>query len=146
MRSVVLIIILILASSSLCAQSDSIQSNPAYASKAVYFKDSKEWKSYKKLNIAGWSALAVGVPTTLYGLIGTQFDKLNEGATGGVFIAVVAVGGALTLSSVPILIIANRYKNKAKTSHLNVGFTNLKTVSYIGNNEYAPAIRLTLDF
>lgn len=154
MRSIFLIIIFILASKSLHAQTDSIN-NITYhneqikASSVLDYKHSEEWKTYKKLNIAGWSSLGIGIPTTLYGIVGLGLSDSalsDGGGNGGIFIAVTAVGGALALSSIPLLIIAHNYKNKTKTSNLGIGLTNLNTHYYTVHNINTPALRFTYSF
>lgn len=150
MRLIVLIITFILVSNSLYAQNysihDIIPENDIIKTSSVFdYKNSKDWKTYKILNIAGWSSLGLGLPTTFYGIIGLGLS-LNDGGNGHPFIAIIATGGALTLSSIPLLIMANKYKKKARMSTLCIGLTNIETPSYTGSNISTPAINLTFNF
>lgn len=109
------------------------------------YKTTQEWRTYKVLRAVGWSSLGVGIPTTFYGLIGLGLS-LNDGGNGHPFIAIIATGGALTLSSIPLLIIANKYKTKAKKVDLSVGVTSINSPSIYNRIDYAPAISFALNF
>lgn len=109
------------------------------------YKNTQEWSKYKVLRAIGWSSFGVGITATFYGLIGLGLS-LNDGGNGHPFIAIIATGGALTLSSVPILIIANKYKRKAKKMALNIGVSSINTPSISNRIDYTPALSLALNF
>ncbi|MCM1050597.1 MAG: hypothetical protein NC349_01420 [Paenibacillus sp.] len=115
------------------------------ATRTFDYKNTQEWRIYKVLRAVGWSSLGVGIPTTFYGLVGLGLS-LNDGGNGHPFIAIIATGGALTLSSIPLLIIANKYKRKAKKIALNVGVTSINSPSIYNRIDYAPAISFALNF
>lgn len=155
MRYLFLIIFSALLSTSISAQVDSIDhSNLIFTENQTFshsildsesYKKTSEWKKYKILNISGWSALGVGIPITFTGVIGICLD-VNDGGKGGPWIPITVTGGVLTLSSIPLLIIANHYKKKALMNNLSVGLVNLETPNYINNLNFTPAISLTLKF
>lgn len=109
------------------------------------YKSTSDWKTYKTLNILGWSALGVGIPTTFYGLNGAGLGNIYSG-NAGIFIPVTIVGGALTLSSIPLLIIAHRYKQKALNSAYSIGLSEIKTPTYFGRPLHTPTITLAINF
>lgn len=109
------------------------------------YKNTQECSKYKVLRAIGWSSFGVGITATFYGLIGLGLS-LNDGGNGHPFIAIIATGGALTLSSVPILIIANKYKRKAKKMALNIGVSSINTPSISNRIDYTPALSLALNF
>lgn len=108
-------------------------------------KNSNEWKTYKILKITGLSSLGIGIPITFYGIIGLGLS-LNDGGDGTPFTAIIATGGTLMLSSIPLLIIANHYKKKALMNNLALGLINLETPNHMGNLNFTPAISLALKF
>lgn len=151
-RTIILTIIFLLAGGSSYAQTDSIQ-NYTYHSEtisqssiATSYKSTTDWKTYKKLKIAGWSCIGVGIPATFYGIVAMGLSQVHADSSGGIFIAVTATGGTLTLTGITLLIIANKYKKKAKNRNLNIGISDIKTPSYTGYDIYSPAIRLTYSF
>lgn len=155
MKYLFLIIFSVLLSSSIYAQVDNncnsnhvLIENQALSHSILStdsHKKSSEWKKYKILNITGWSALGVGIPTTFTGVIGICLD-VNDGGKGGSWIPVTVTGGVLTLSSIPLLIIANHYKKKALMNNISIGLINLNTPNYTGNNNFTPAVSLALKF
>lgn len=111
------------------------------------YKKTQEWGKYRALRAVGWSALGVGVPVTLTGLYGMAIEYVHSGnGINGPFFIVTLVGGALTLSSIPILISAYHYRNKAKKIALNVGVTSINTHTFSNRIDYTPALSFALTF
>lgn len=110
------------------------------------YKQTKEWGKYKALRAVGWSAFGVGVPATLVGLFicALAVDAAPEADTAGAIVTV--SGGALTLSSIPILISAYHYRSKAKKMALNVGVRSINAPSFSNKTDYTPALSLALNF
>ena len=110
------------------------------------YKQTKEWGRYKTLRAVGWSAFGVGVPATL---LGVCFAALEHGMSGGdapIGAAVIAVGGTLTVASVPLLICAYRYRDKAKQMSVGLSTINTPTVSRHMAYDYAPALSVSVTF
>lgn len=110
------------------------------------YKNTQEWGKYKALRAVGWTAFGVGVPATLVGLFlcGVALDASPAAGTAGAIVTI--SGGALTLSSIPILITAYNYRNKAKKMALNVGVTSINAPSISNRIDYKPALSLALSF
>lgn len=51
-------------------------------SNPIDYKHSNEWKKYKTLRAIGWSALGVGIPTTLFGVVLSAFQNSLSGSGG----------------------------------------------------------------
>lgn len=128
----------------LSAYSQDATSLPVDNPVAFDYKNTSEWSTYKTLRAVGWSSLGVGVPMTLTGLLGIALSSIN-GGNGGPFIIVTAVGGGLTVASVPLLITAYHYRHKAKKMALNVGVTSINT-PVTNRPDYTPALSLALTF
>lgn len=121
----------------------------AYSANSVKtfdYKNTQEWGKYKALRAVGWSAFGVGVPATLVGLFlcGVALDASPAAGTAGAIVTI--SGGALTLSSIPLLISAYHYRNKAKKLALNVGVSSINTPSISNRIDYTPALSLALSF
>ncbi|MDE5795260.1 MAG: hypothetical protein K2I08_11135 [Muribaculaceae bacterium] len=119
----------------------------SYVAESESYKQTKDWRIYKALNITGWCAFGVGVPMTLYGTFLLAYHaQLEEGDPWSGAIVITSVGGALTLSSIPLLIVANHYKKKAKLNNLSLDITNIKTRDYLGHTINKPALSFTYSF
>ncbi len=152
-----LILFFLLTSAPLFAQSDvsvnkifaiaDNSSNFNFSPTSEAYKQTKEWKTYKTLNITGWCALGVGLPMTYCGIYLLVRDiQLGDGDPWSGSIAVTAVGGTLVLSSIPLLIVANRYKKKAKMNNISLDLTNIITKDCLGFQVNTPAVKLTYSF
>lgn len=110
------------------------------------YKNTQEWGKYKALRAVGWSAFGVGVPATIVGLVlcGVALDASPSAGTAGAIVMI--SGGVLTLSSIPILISAYHYRNKAKKLALNVGVTSINSPNISNRIEYTPALSFALNF
>lgn len=110
------------------------------------YKNTQEWGKYKALRAVGWSAFGVGVPATLVGLFlcGVALDASPAAGTAGAIVTI--SGGALTLSSIPLLISAYHYRNKAKKLALNVGVSSINAPSISNRIDYKPALSFALNF
>lgn len=110
------------------------------------YKHTQEWGKYKALRAVGWSAFGIGVPATLVGLFlcGVAMDAAPAVGTAAAIVTI--SGGALTLSSIPLLISAYHYRNKAKKMALNVGVTSITTPSISKGRDYTPGLSFALNF
>lgn len=114
-------------------------------SHSLNYKTTKEWKRYKALRAVGWSALGLGIPVTLGGLVGVGVSAIDGDPYGG-FIAILAAGGVLTLSSIPILISAYHYRKKAKKIALELRMASVYNPTINNCQSFQPALGLTLRF
>lgn len=126
------------------------QKESADASSGVYnpnYKLTPEWRKYRTLNALGWTCLGVGTTATLFCGFITALSAIEGG---DVFVPTavgMGIGGAMMLSSVPMLIVAHNYKNKAKhlTVNADAGFINVIAPSSCALAN-APAVGISLDF
>lgn len=113
-------------------------------SNPIDYKHSNEWKKYKTLRAIGWSALGVGIPTTLFGVVLSAFQNSLSGS-GGVGIPLIVTGGVLTLSSIPLLTCAYHYRKKAL--NLTIAVSSIKNNLYSNSTiDYSPALNLAISF
>ena len=113
---------------------------------AFSYKQSPEWQKYKRLRAWGWTALGVGSAMTIVGSLGCAYVIQMGDSDGGPgpLLAMPILGGALTVSSVPLLVRA--YKNRRKA--LAIGATSQTTslLPSVGKGERQPALALSLYF
>ena len=111
------------------------------------YKKTSEWHKYKVLRAVGWSALGVGIPTTFIGAVAMAFSVVEGGDPWGGYIAITAAGGLLTVSSIPILISAYHFRNKAKRMTMDVTLSPVCAPSFTANRmEISPAVGLRFTF
>lgn len=128
--------------------STSFANNSAFnqiESRSFNYKMTKEWKRYKVLRAVGWSALGVGIPATLGGLVGVGVSVIGGDPYGG-FIAILAAGGVLTLSSIPILISAYHYRSKAKKVAFELRMAQVSNPGMNNRQSFQPALGIALRF
>lgn len=124
----------------------SIYTPASFASQPFDYKQTAEWGKYKALRAVGWTAFGVGIPITLVGLVGGAISIFGGYNLSAPWIALLGTGGVLTLSSVPILISAYHYRNKAKKMSLNMGVSHITTPSLTTNPHISPALSFALNF
>ncbi|WP_303028708.1 hypothetical protein [uncultured Duncaniella sp.] len=117
-----------------------------FSSQPFDYKQTAEWGKYKALRAVGWTAFGVGTPITLVGLVGGAIAIFGGYNLSAPWIALLGTGGVLTLSSVPILISAYHYRNKAKKMSLNLGVSSITTPSLTTNTHFTPALSFALNF
>lgn len=94
--------------------------------------DSPYWKRHKLFKTLGWSALGLGLPAMVFGVIGglgAFYNGKNEDTWYGVFYG----GMGLTLASVPLFICSVHYKHRAYS--LSIGGASM-------NSQPALAVRV----
>ena len=115
------------------------------------YKKTKEWTAYKALRAVGWSAFGVGIPLALAGTgLGIATGGSWNDETAAIKpIKMVIAGLSLLGSSIPILICAYYFKDKAKAkaAQMKLAFSTINTpkVANVGSS-YAPALSFTLTF
>ena len=111
------------------------------------YKHTPEWGKYKALRAVGWTSFGVGVTATLVGGYLYLFVANTHGSDSSRPLLIPFYTGlGLTAASVPILVSAYHYRNKAKKIGMNMGMTRLSTPSVGQNMSYAPAMSLILTF
>ena len=108
------------------------------------YKKTSEWGTYKALRAVGWSALGLGVPTTVTGVFAAILGA--DGSTNPTGKIVFLTGVSLTAASIPLLATAYYYRHKAKKMHLTLGATGLTSPGSFNRADLAPGLALTLRF
>ncbi|MCM1484315.1 MAG: hypothetical protein NC043_08250 [Muribaculaceae bacterium] len=110
------------------------------------YKNTPEWGTYKALRAVGWTTMGLGLATTTSGFLVYMIENSFTGKspTGpGLMIG----GGALTLASVPVLVTAYHYRNKARRMTLNAGISSISSPRLLdAQTDCTPALCLTLSF
>lgn len=113
------------------------------------YKNTPEWGKYKALRAVGWTTFGVGIAATGVGTIvglalgsihGPNTDKTQAGSI------IVYSGLGLTAASIPILISAYHYRNKAKKIGMSMGLTQLAAPTFGQNMSYTPAVNFAVTF
>ena len=120
---------------------------PVYESNLTQiYKSSPEWGKYIVLRNIGWSAFGIGAASLSAGVITILWEHVLTGKHSPTAIALLSAGSVLTVSSIPILISAYHYRNKAKKMTLNVGLTSLKTPLSYPRTDFSPALNFSITF
>ena len=111
------------------------------------YKNTPEWGKYKALSTVGWTTFGVGMTATCVGgylyLILSNINGSDKAQPGAI---VFFSGLGLTAASVPVLVSAYHYRNKAKKIGLSMGIAQLSTPSLRQNMSYTPAMNFTITF
>ncbi len=120
---------------------------PVYESNLTQnYKSSPEWGKYIVLRSIGWAAFGIGAASLSAGVITILWEHVLTGKHSPTAIALLSAGSVLTVSSIPILISAYHYRNKAKKMTLNVGLTSLKTPLSYPRTDFSPALNFSITF
>lgn len=129
---------------------ESIKQTPAVS---FNYKDTKEWQKYKTLRAIGWSFLGGGtaciIMSPILALTTITWDPDGKHKRNWKDIAVATTfytALAMTVASVPILICAYNYRNKAKKMNANLGISYINTQQPFATDLTTPALALTLNF
>lgn len=122
-------------------------SSPApFSSQPFDYKQTAEWGKYKALRAVGWTAFGVGSAAFVGGVLTFLFESSFTGKHSAAGPALMIGGGALTIASVPLLVSAYSYRNKAKKMSLNMGVSSITTPSLTTNIHFTPALSFALNF
>lgn len=110
------------------------------------YKQTAEWGKYKALRAVGWTSFGVGCAAFVGGLLTFSIESSFTGKHTAAGPALMIGGGALTIASVPILVSAYIYRNKAKKMSLNMGVSHITTPSLTTNTHITPALSFALNF
>lgn len=113
------------------------------------YKNTPEWGKYKVLCTVGWTTFGVGIAATGVGTVvclalgsihGSDRNKTQAGHI------ILYSGLGLTAASIPILISAYHYRNKAKKIGMSMGVTQLAAPTFGQNMSYTPAVNFAVTF
>lgn len=107
------------------------------------YKQTDEWKKYKLLRAIGWTAFGIGVPALLLPPVGVIISGFSGGASSYNWTLMIP-GAVLTLASIPILINANRYRDKAKSMSFTLTSINAPRVD--NRMAFSPAVGFSMKF
>lgn len=111
------------------------------------YKKTAEWGRYKALRAVGWSFLGVGVVSFFGGVYEALLEFALSGKNSVAGPIMVISGGVLTMTSIPILIVAYNNRRKAKRMSLDFGMSRVASPSLAANTLVAsPALSLRLSF
>jgi hypothetical protein len=77
------------------------------------------WARHRTYKTAGWIALGTGVPLTLAGFVVAIASVENPNVKASTAGWMVAAGGFSTLASIPLFILAGKYKRKARAMRIS---------------------------
>lgn len=163
-KKILVFIVFIVSAVGAYSQNDSIDTNRAEAQTSISsqspqqlppmlmsdaYKNTPEWGKYLALRTVGWTTFGVGMAATgvgafvslaLSSIHGSNHDKTQAGPI------IIYSGLGLTAASIPILVSAYHYKNKAKKIGLSMGVTQLPAPTFGQNLSYTPAMNFTITF
>lgn len=116
------------------------------ASQPFDYKQTAEWGKYKALRAVGWTAFGVGSAAFVGGVLTFLIESSFTGKHSAAGPALMIGGGALTIASVPLLVSAYSYRNKAKKMSLNMGVSHITTPSLTTNPHISPTLSFALNF
>lgn len=118
----------------------------SFASQPFDYKQTAEWGKYKALRAVGWTSFGVGSAAIVGGFLTYLIESSFTGKHTAAGPALMIGGGALTIASVPLLVSAYSYRNKAKKMSLNMGVSHITTPSLTTNTHITPALSFALNF
>ncbi|MCM1050852.1 MAG: hypothetical protein NC349_02730 [Paenibacillus sp.] len=117
-----------------------------FTSQPFDYKQTAEWGKYKALRAVGWTSFGVGSAAFVGGVLTFLFESSFTGKHSAAGPALMIGGGALTIASVPILVSAYSYRNKAKKMSLNMGVSHITIPTLTTNTHITPALSFALNF
>ncbi len=122
---------------------------------ADWYKDTVQWKRYKRLRKWGWTCLGVGLGgyISMYALFiaawtdawpNNTFGHILDAITVGSVVTFYYLGPVLMLASIPLLATAYTYRYKAR--HLKVGLTAMSDLRTSQRLAATPGVSLSLTF
>lgn len=117
-----------------------------FTSQPFDYKQTAEWGKYKALRAVGWTSFGVGSAAIVGGFLTYLIESSFTGKHTAAGPALMIGGGALTIASVPLLVSAYSYRNKAKNMSLNMGVSHITTPSLTTNTHFTPALSFALNF
>lgn len=107
------------------------------------YKQTDKWRKYKLLRAIGWTAFGIGVPALLLPPVGVIISGFSGGASSYNWTLMIP-GAVLTLASIPILINANRYRDKAKSMSFTLTSINVPKID--NRLAFSPAVGFSVRF
>mgnify|MGYP001031307655 CR=1 FL=1 len=110
------------------------------------YKQTDEWRKYKIMRAVGWSALGASVPLVFFGVAFTGFSSMyNDQDLQALGLGLLIPGGTLLVGSIPVLICAYNYRNKARNMSFGVSAVHTPGLNG-GSMAYTPALSVSLSF
>ena len=110
------------------------------------YKQTDEWRKYKIMRAVGWSALGASVPLVFFGVAFTGFSSMyNDQDLQALGLGLLIPGGTLLVGSIPVLICAYNYRNKARNMSFGVSAIHTPGLNS-GSMAYTPALSVSLSF
>lgn len=110
------------------------------------YKQTDEWRKYKIMRAVGWSALGASVPLVFFGVAFTGFSSMyNDQDLQALGLGLLIPGGTLLVGSIPVLICAYNYRNKARNMSFGVSAIHTPGLNS-GSMADTPALSLSLSF
>ena len=146
-----ILIFLLLVSLTCHSYGQTYANRPATSEQAVEltysfdYKQTDEWRKYKIMRAVGWSALGASVPLVFFGVAFTGFSAMYNQDLQAVDLGLLISGGTLLVGSIPVLICAYNYRNKARNMSFGVSAIHTPGLNS-GSMAYTPALSLSLSF
>ena len=109
------------------------------------YKQTREWKKFRRLCPSGWTAFSLGLSSTVVCTLGASLDDMrdNKKKERG-WKAAIGLSVCLLASSVPLLALA--YENKRKAKSLSFTASSLSVDLPNGSRQEQPAFGFCLNF
>ena len=147
-----ILIFLLLVSLTCHSYGQTYANRPATSEQAVEltysfdYKQTDEWRKYKIMRAVGWSALGASVPLVFFGVMFTGFSAMyNDQDLQALGLGLLIPGGTLLVGSIPVLICAYNYRNKARNMSFGVSAIHTPGLNS-GSMAYTPALSVSLSF
>lgn len=146
-----ILIFLLLVSLTCHSYGQTYVNRPATSEQAVAltysfdYKQTDEWRKYKIMRAVGWSALGASVPLVFFGVAMTGFSAMYNQDLEAVDLGLLISGGTLLVGSIPVLICAYNYRNKARNMSFGVSAVHTPGLNS-GSMAYTPALSVSLSF
>lgn len=131
------------------SNSEVAQSMPTVA---FNYKKTREWRTYTALRAVGWTMFGIGTPALIGGAFVYVVTTALSNAEGGgghdgipLEGVIMIAGGATVIASIPILVCAYRYRDKAKRMAVSMSSISMPSCNGYGRT-FAPALRVALTF
>jgi hypothetical protein len=78
-----------------------------------HYRETADWAKRKTFNRLGWVSLGIGLPVTFIGFVAAVASSEGTHYSPGLYNSLLISGGAITLSSIPLFVVAHTYRKAA---------------------------------
>lgn len=78
------------------------------------YRQTADWAKRKTFNRLGWVSLGIGLPVTFIGFVAAVASSEGTHYSPSLYNSLLISGGAITLSSIPLFVVAHKYKVRAQ--------------------------------